>query len=280
LYTLPDVQQRPVNLTMKKEEIMNRSHLVSVLLMLALLMTAMVACQKEPANEWEAIQQKGKMVVGTSADYPPFEYIDENDQFAGFDIELMEEIGKRLGVEIEWQDIAFDGLIGSLQTGKIDAAIAAMSATPERDEQVDFSINYYVGKDAVLVAADSDLTINTKEDLDGLRVAVQTGTIQDDWVTENLENAEISRYERAEQAVQDLKSGRVDAVAMDFFAASAFVEQGDVQLALETNFAEEHMAIAIPQGATELKEQLDKVILELQEEGFVEDLVMKYLVEE
>jgi len=258
---------------------MNRVRIVSVFLMLALLVTATVGCQREPANEWEAIEQEGKMIVGTSADYPPFEYVDENGDFAGFDIELMQEVGDRLGVEIEWQDIGFDGLIGSLQTGKIDAAIAAMSATAERDEQVDFSVNYYIGKDAVLVASDSGLTINSKEDLDGMRVAVQTGTIQDDWVTENLKNAEISRYERAEQAVQDLKSGRVDAAAMDFFAASAYVDQG-VELALETNFAEEHMAIAIPEGASELKAQLDGVIQELQDEGFVDDLGMKYLSQE
>ncbi len=259
---------------------MKHVRIVSVCLMLALLITATVGCQREPANEWEAIEQEGKMIVGTSADYPPFEYIDDNGDFAGFDIELMEEIGDRLDVEIVWQDIGFDGLIGSLQTNKIDAAIAAMSATAERDEQVDFSINYYIGKDAVLVATDSGVTVGAKEDLDGMKVAVQTGTIQDDWVTENLENADISRYERAEQAVQDLKSGRVDAVAMDFFAATAYVNQGGVELALETNFAEEHMAIAIPEGASELKAQLDDVIKELQDEGYVDELVMEYLVEE
>lgn len=259
---------------------MDRIRIVSVLLMVALLLTVAGGCQREPANEWEEIKQEGKIVVGTSADYPPFEYIDANGDFAGFDVELMEEIGNRLDVEIEWQDIGFDGLIGSLQTGKIDAAIAAMSATDERDEQVDFSINYYIGKDAVLVASDADVEIDDKEDLEGLRVAVQTGTIQDDWVTENLEEAEVSRYERAEQAVQDLKSGRVDAVAMDFFAATAYLDEGDVDLALETNFAEEHMAIAIPEGASELKAQLDKVVTQLQEEGFVDELVMEYLVEE
>jgi len=258
---------------------MNRRKGLSLILLVTLLIITAAGCQSEPANDLERIQSAKKITVGTSADYPPFEFINESNEFDGFDIKLMNEIASRMDVEIEWQDIAFDGLIGSLQTGKIDAVIAAMSATAERDEQVDFSINYYVGKDAVLVVEGSDLGINAKEDLAGNRIAVQSGTIQDDWVTENLPDEEISRYERAEQAVLDLKSGRVDVVAMDFFAATAFLEQGGVELTLETNFADEHMAVAVPEGSAELKAELDKVITELQDEGFIDNLTMEYLVE-
>lgn len=138
-------------------------------------------------------QPKDKtLVVGTSADYEPFEYLDEAGGFTGFDVELMEEIGDRLGMEIEWQDIAFDGLIGSLQTDKIDAIIAAMSATPEREEQVDFTDPYFIGADAIIVAEGSAITINKNEDLAGLKVGVQTGTIQESWIDENIA-AEVSR---------------------------------------------------------------------------------------
>jgi polar amino acid transport system substrate-binding protein len=239
-----------------------------------------VGCEPEPETLWGEIENEGVIVVGTSADYPPFEYIDDEGNYAGFDIELMEAVADELGLEVEWQDISFDGLIGSLQTEKIDAAIAAMSATAERDEQVDFTQPYYIGKDAVLTTADAGFEVGAKEDLDGLRVAVQTGTIQDDWVTENLTDAEISRYERAEQAVMDLKSGRVDAVAMDFFAASNYLDDPEVVLALETNFADEHMSIAVPEGAEELQAQLDGAIDQLREEGLIDELVMEYLVEE
>ncbi len=245
-----------------------------------LILLALVGCGGGEETEWDRISNEGTIVVGTSADYPPFEYIDENNEFAGFDIELMEEIARRLDLTIEWQDIGFDGLIGSLQTGKIDAIIAAMSATPERQEQVDFTRPYYIGKDAALIASGSDLVINSKDDLIGLRLGVQTGTIQDGWATENLDAANIARYERAEQAVADLRAGRIDAVAMDFFAATAFLAQGGVDLALETNFADEHMSIAVRNGATELSEQLDAVIAELQDEGFIDNLVIEYLLEE
>jgi len=222
-------------------------------------------------------QSQGKtLIVGTSADYEPFEYVDESGNYVGFDIELMEEVAARLDMEIEWQDIAFDGLIGSLQSDKIDAIIAAMSATPEREEQVDFTKPYFIGADAIIVAEGSGIEINKNEDMDGYRVGVQSGTIQEEWVDANID-AEVSRYERAEQAIMDLKSGRIDVVAMDYYAATSFMAQGGLELGLKTGFSGEHMAIAVKEGNTELRDQIDVVVAELQAEGFVEELAMKYL---
>ena len=222
-------------------------------------------------------RQAQKLVVGTSADYEPFEYVDSNGNYTGFDVELMQEIAKRTGTEIEWQDIAFDGLIGSLQTGKIDAIIAAMSATPERQEQVDFTDTYFVGADAILVAEGSGAVINKNEDMAGYKIGVQTGTIQEDWISQHLPDAEVSHYERAEQAIMDLKSGRIDVVAMDYYAATSFLNQGGSQLALKTEFAGEHMAIAVKKGNTELRDKFNTAIHELEKEGFIEELAMKYL---
>ena len=222
-------------------------------------------------------QSQGKtLIVGTSADYEPFEYVDESGNYVGFDIELMEEVAARLDMEIEWQDIAFDGLIGSLQSEKIDAIIAAMSATPEREEQVDFTKPYFIGADAIIVAEGSGIEINKNEDMNGYRVGVQSGTIQEEWVDANID-AEVSRYERAEQAIMDLKSGRIDVVAMDYYAATSFMAQGGLELGLKTEFSGEHMAIAVKEGNTELRDQIDVVVAELQAEGFVEELAMKYL---
>jgi len=207
--------------------------LVSALMVVAVLSVA--GCQSQ-----------GKaLVVGTSADYEPFEYVDENGKYVGFDIELMEEVAARLDMEIEWQDIAFDGLI-------------------------------FIGADAIIVAEGSGIGINKNDDMAGYVVGVQTGTIQEEWIDANID-AEVSRYERAEQAIMDLKSGRIDIVAMDYYAASSFMEQGGLELALKTEFAGEHMAIAVKEGNTELRDQIDAVVAELQAEGFVEDLAMKYL---
>jgi polar amino acid transport system substrate-binding protein len=281
--------------------------LLTVVATLTLIAIPLAACQSTPAptemppteapaeepveappedeNEWTRIQAAGKMVVGTSADYPPFEFINEDNAFDGFDIALMEEVGSRLGVEIEWQDIAFDGLIAALQAGKIDGIIAAMAATPERDEQVDFTINYYEGSDAILAQEGSGLAIVAPEEIAGSKIGTQTGTIHEQWVRENLvdtgdmDEANLVRYERADQAILDLKNGRLDVVVMDYYAAKSFVEQGGVELILEENLMGESQAIAIPEGAAGVKWHLDQMVQQLIDEGFVDELVQEYLLE-
>ena len=101
-----------------------------------------------PEDPWERIQSTGVMVVGASLDYPPFEYYDENFQADGFDMALIQELGRRLGVEVEIKDMAFDGLLGAVQLGQVDAAISAISVTPDREGIVGFSNVYYVGENA------------------------------------------------------------------------------------------------------------------------------------
>jgi arginine/lysine/histidine transporter system substrate-binding protein len=245
---------------------MKRWSLILVSLLMVAAIVVVTGCQSKD----------NKLVVGTSADYEPFEYIAADGSYTGFDIELMEELAERLDMEIEWQDIAFDGLIGSLQSDKIDAIIAAMSATPERAEQVDFTRPYFIGADAIIIAEGAGIAITRNEDMAGYRVGVQAGTIQEEWVDSNIE-AEVSRYERAEQAIMDLRAGRIDVVAMDYYAADAFVKQGGVEVVLKTEFAGEHMSIAVKKGNTALRDQLDNAINELEAEGFVEGLAMKYL---
>lgn len=256
---------------------MKRWKILSLLLVVALLTVSVAGCKPKPKNDLERILANKKIVVGTSADYPPFEFVDANGKYDGFDIKVMEEIGRRLGVTIEWQDIAFDGLIGALQAGKIDAIIAAMSATEEREQQVDFTKNYFLGGDAILVVEGSAITMTRPEDMAGYKIGVQRGTIHEEWVKTNIPNAQVSSYERAEQAIMDLKSGRVDVVAMDYYASLAFVNQGGIKLALKTDIAGAHMAIAVREGSVELRDKLNEIITQLQDEGFIEKLATQYL---
>ncbi len=194
----------------------------------------------------------------------------------------MREIGKRLGLTVEFKDISFDGLIAALKGKQIDTIVAAMSATPERDKEVDFTINYFVGTDAILVKEGSSIVINVPEDMAGRKIGVQSGTIHETWVQENLvaagksKEADVSRYERAELAIADLKNGRVDVVAMDYYAALAYIKQGGITLALEQNLSGENMAIAVREGAA-LQWHLNKIIQQLWDEGFIETLAEQYL---
>ncbi|MGE5602623.1 MAG: ABC transporter substrate-binding protein, partial [Nitrososphaerales archaeon] len=116
------------------------------------------ATQVPPPDLWDQIQRNGVLRVGTSGDYPPFEYYNRRFQLEGFDMGLIREMGKQLGVQVEIKDYAFDGLYNAVQLGSIDAAIAAISVTPDRQQYVDFTNVYYAGTGAAVADAQSPIT--------------------------------------------------------------------------------------------------------------------------
>ena len=140
-------------------------------------------------ESWEKVQKAGKLLVGTSADYAPFESYNDQYQIDGFDIALINEIAKQLGVTVELNDFAFDGLGGALRIGQIDTAISAISVTPERQAVFDFSNIYYATTDAVLVKADSTLNAQTPDLLTTTRLGVQQASVY-----EGYAQSKIDRY--------------------------------------------------------------------------------------
>lgn len=239
-----------------------------------------------------------KLIVGTSADYAPFEYVDETTgEYVGFDIELMEAIAAKLGMEVEWQDMDFGILLQSLKAGQIDAVIACMTVNEERLLEADFSEPYIISKDAILVQKGSGLVILTEEERAGktdaelleplvaaladLRVAAQSGTIQETWIRENLIDAglmaesQMSLYPRADQAVADLEAGRVDCIFLDEGVAEGFTATNNVEKALTVDL-EGNPGIAVQKGDAELLEKINNAIVELRNEGVITQLAEKY----
>jgi polar amino acid transport system substrate-binding protein len=220
------------------------------------------------------IQERGKLIVGTSADYPPYESINEAGEFVGFDMDLARAIAEKMGVEVEFQDMPFDSLIAALQEGKIDVVIAAMQATPERDETVDFSMEYRATKDAFLGAADSTIELTTGEDAAGYSIGAQTGTVQEKWVQDFLVGGGLTpadqafSYERADQGGLDVQNGRIDLLLIDAEPAIALADQLGLKILLITDStAAAGKAIALPQGETALKAELDTIIQGLMDDG-------------
>jgi polar amino acid transport system substrate-binding protein len=235
----------------------------------------------QPEGKLAQIRAAGKLIVGTSADYPPYESIDANGNFVGFDMDLIRAVGEKLGVEVEIRDMPFDSLIASLQEGKIDAVIAAMQATAEREEKVDFTIPYRMTKDAFIGAGNTTLTLNKPEDAAGLTIGAQTGTVQEGWIQKNLVATgltpadKVFSYERADQAVLDLASGRLQLVLMDAEPALELAKQNGLKVLLITEAtAEGGKSIAIPEGASDLKAELDRII-----QGLINDGSLKVLEE-
>jgi len=235
------------------------------------------------AGDWERIKASGKLVVGTSADYPPFEYYTPDFRLDGFDIALIREIGKQLGVQVQIKDMAFDGLLDALQLGQVDMAIAAISVTPERDAVLDFTNVYYVGEGAVLARRDSRIDqIASVDDVKHLRIGVQQSSVYETWLRDNLireggmDEKNLMLYTDISQAVRDLKQGRVDLVGLDSEPAEDYVAQGGVKIVMR-GANRQLYAMAVPLGATALQDQLNKSLITLQNQGKVSQLIQKYL---
>ncbi len=234
----------------------------------------------------DKIKADGKVVVGTSADYEPYEFVDESGKFTGFDIELMTEIAKRMGVELEWTDMPFDSLIAAVQEGKIDMSISCFNYTEERDAQVDFSDAYYTSEDAFLVAEVFASAIADPLEVAQYKIGVQSGTVQDDWVTTELVDAglmpesNLSRYERVDQAALDLQSGRIDVLVADSVPAKAIMQQqAGLKIVYEGMLYTGPINIVLPNGDAALQAEINRIIKELQGEGFIDALALKYFSE-
>lgn len=225
------------------------------------------------------IKERGKIIVGTSADYKPYEWKDENNNFVGFDMDLIRAVAEKLGVEVEIQDMPFDSLIAAVQEGKIDAVIAAMQATADREKQVSFSIPYRMTKDAFLGAKDSTITLTKGDDAAGYKIGAQTGTVQEKWIQDHLVAGgltpadKVFSYERADQGGLDVASGRIDLLLIDQEPAQDLADQLGLKVLLVTDStAAAGKAIAIPKGETALKAELDKIIQGLIDDGTVKKL--------
>jgi len=222
----------------------------------------------------------GVWTVGTNATFPPFEYIDDNGQPTGFDVALVQEIGKRLGLKVEVQDMEFDALVASIGS-KIDAAAAGMTVTDERKKTVDFSEAYYDATQAVLVKKGS--SIKTQDDLKNAKVGVQLGTtgagIADDLHGEGSDKTVT--YNSYNDVVQDLINGKTDAVIMDQVPAEAYQSQSGDQLEVlpgtQFNFDTEEYAIALPKGDTELLDAVNGAIDAMKADGTFDSLVDKWI---
>lgn len=217
-------------------------------------------------------------VVGTEASFPPFEYV-ENGKFVGFDMDLIREIGKLYGFDVEIRDISFDSLIPSLMTGNIDIIVAGMTITEEREKVVDFTIPYFSADQSILVRKGEGKNISVL--FEKRKIGVQTGTTGDLWVTENLVDkgflpkGNLTRYDTFNFAVRDLINKNIDAIVLDNPVAQRFTKTDPVEIVgiIKTN---ENYGMAVAPGNEELLNMLNEGIRQLQENGKIDDLIQKY----
>lgn len=242
-----------------------------------LLLILLTACNSGEASSTGQEDQK-VLKMATSADFPPFESYDEKGNFIGFDVELAQKIAAELGYELKIEDMDFDGLIGSLQAKRVDMVLAGMSATEDRRKNVDFSESYHRSGEMFISKTD-----NPMEDLASLAgkvVGVQLGTIQEEGAETLAEEYgfEVKKVDDASILIQELNSNRIDVAYMDKTVATGYINsQGFVGFDDPTT-SSPGMAIAFPKGS-ELVEEVNKVLKQLEEDGTLEELKDKWLSE-
>ncbi len=189
------------------------------------------------------------IIVGTNSGFRPFEY-KEGGEVIGFDIDLIKEIGKKIGKEIKVNDMEFDSLIEAVSTGKIHVIASGMTITDERKEKVDFSVPYYLANQSVLIKNDSSIVIFSEADINNssYKIGVQNDTTGAFWVDDNAPNATIKKYGKYVECIQDLENGNIDMIVLDKPTAEAYAQNRPVTVAytIETN---EQYGFAVKKGS-------------------------------
>ena len=234
-------------------------------LTLAAMMTmSLVGCSsssdegEEKVEKLQQIKDAGVLVVGTSADYAPYEFhkqVDGEDKIVGFDITMAEEIAKDLGVKIEYKDMDFDGLLGALDASQVDIVLSGMTPNEERKKSVDFSELFYEDSNVCIVKEGNEDLVKSADDLKDLKVGVQSGTTQADYVTGDLGITTAKQLKRVPDLMLDLQNGNIDVIVTGKNVAEINIEHYD-GLALGNTTVGEEVAEST---AAAIKKSTDKV---------------------
>ena len=236
---------------------------IYILLFICGLFT-LTGCGKRNSNE---------LIMVTEAGFAPYEYY-ENSEVVGVDVDIAREIAKEMGKTLVIKDIAFDSIINEVKTGKADFGAAGISYSEERAKNVDFSVNYAVSKQVVIVKNDSSITdINS---IGNKKIAVQLGSVADTFVTDEYDGATIVRQKKYFAAIEDLKVGKVDCVVMDELPAKEIVNSNTGIKILNGALTNDSYGMVVKKGNKELLEVINKVLNRLSSDGSIDRYIIAH----
>ncbi len=214
-----------------------------------------------------------KLVMATNAAFPPYEYV-EGSQITGIDPEIAKLIADDLGKELVIEDMAFDSIIAAVQSGKADIAMAGMTVTEDRKQNINFSDPYTEAAQVIVVKNDS--TVASPDDLKGKTIGVQIGTTGDIYA-EDIEEATIERYSKYFEAINALTQGKIDAVIVDREPGKVFVgENADLKM-IDEEFTVEEYAIGVAKDNEQLLNDINASLKKLQDSGKIDEIINKYI---
>jgi ABC-type amino acid transport substrate-binding protein len=228
------------------------------------IMILMCGCSKKDENQ---------LVMVTEAGFAPYEYY-ENGEVVGVDVDIAREIAKYLGKTLVVKDIAFDSIINEVKTGKADFGAAGISYSDDRAKNVDFSINYAVSKQVVIVNNNSSIT--NVNGISNKKIAVQLGSIADTFVTEKYKSANVVRQKKYLAAIEDLKTGKVDCVVMDELPAKEIVSKNEGIKILDGSLTNDSYGMVVKKGNKELLDAINMVLQNLKDEGKIDEFIIKH----
>ena len=230
-------------------------------------------------NKLADIKAAGELVVGTSADYPPYEFhteIDGKDTIVGFDISIAQAFADELGVELKLVDMAFESLLISLQNGDFDLVMAGLTPDEERAKTVDFTDVFFHNKQIVIIRAEDADKYVTTEDMAGTTLGVQAGTVQETIAADLTDENKVVKLKKFPELIMELKTGKVDGVCTNTMVASAYVSAHPDLLCQDIGIVWDNtgFAGAIQKGDNgEFMAFLNETIAKLQEDGSIDRFV-------
>ena len=259
---------------------------LTALAIASIMALSVVGCTSQPKEEKEeksTLTEAGtinedKFIVGTSADYPPYEFkknIDGKDEFVGFDIELAKAIAADLGKELEIVEMSFKSLLLELDTGKVDMVISGLSPTPDRAEQAELSDIYYNATHAVITLEENATKYTDLESLKGATVGVQMGSIQEAMAKEQMTEVEIVSLDKIPSVILELTTGKIDVAVIEKPVAQSFMAQKpEIKFAFGMEDDEGGNVVATKKGNTKLMESANATIAKVVEDGTFDQWVV------
>ena len=241
----------------------------------ALLSCALLAATAaaQPQSCMADIQKNG-LTVGTSPDYPPFESLNDKNQIVGLDIDLINAIGKKMGVKVNVVGQSFDGLIPALIAKKVDVIAAGMTVSEERKKAVNFTLPYD-NSENVIMARKENLTYSSAAKLAGKSVGVQLGTVQEK-LAQGIKGANVKAFNLYTDAAVALQTRQIDSMILDRVVAEQFAKTYP-DLKITGTMSKTAKALAIRKDCTDLQSRMNAAIIQLRKSGELAAITKKWL---
>jgi len=218
----------------------------------------------------------GKLVVGTDPTFEPMEFVNEEGDYVGYDIDLANRIGQELGLNVEFKNILWDDIFTALEENQIDVIIASVTITEEREHKYDFSIPY-INAGQVIITKKSDNSITLPEDLIDKKIAVQRNTTNEEQAVKYGKEENVLRYDDFEAATNALLNGDADAIFADLTVAKGIISENETLKIASEPVTSDYYGVVVRQGNGQLLESVNQSLEVLRQQGVLVYLKQKWL---